>query len=405
MRSRKVVGAPLKTRSRTSCSIVCLAVALACAGAARAVDFERQAAEDARQDRTTVAYDGKSPNKLVCDTTLREVPDGSWLLFMLAGGETEPSPQNYTGVTRSTDQGKTWSPLAPVDVGFPHEGSTIGQGPTELMIHQDRCTLFFATHAFHWGEQWKSWMMHSDDSCRTWSKPQPAPGRLKDRTFLRNHIVTRDGRILVPFQHYLGPDPGRPVPADRWKGLAHFVSNPRNGVLMSGDHGRTWTEHGDVRITADDRYHGWAENNLAELSDGRIAMIIRADRLGGVLYYAESKDGGRTWPAMASKTDIPNPGSKATLYPLGGDAIALLHNPNPKHRSPLALWVTFDGMKTWPYRRVLVPQSCDGPKGRLNYPDGFVSRDRQYLHFAFDDNRHRAVYVGAKLPPLPKQSD
>jgi len=58
-------------------------------------------------------------------------------------------------------------------------------------------------------------------------------------------------------------------------------------------------------------------------------------------------------------------------------------------------------MKTWPYRRVLVRQSCDGPKGCLNYPDGFVSRDRQWLHFALDDNRHRAVYVGAKLPPLP----
>ena len=37
--------------------------------------------------------------------------------------------------------------------------------------------------------------------------------------------------------------------------------------------------------------------------------------------------------------------------------------------------------------------------GRLNYPDGFVSPDKQWLHFAFDDNRHRAVYYGAKLPP------
>ena len=58
-------------------------------------------------------------------------------------------------------------------------------------------------------------------------------------------------------------------------------------------------------------------------------------------------------------------------------------------------------MTSWPYRRVLVPESCDGPKGRLNYPDGFVSRDKSHLHFAFDDNRHRAVYYGAKLPPLP----
>jgi len=56
-------------------------------------------------------------------------------------------------------------------------------------------------------------------------------------------------------------------------------------------------------------------------------------------------------------------------------------------------------MKTWPYRRVLVEQSLDGPKAWLNYPDGFVSEDGEYLHFAYDDNRRRAVYYGAKLPP------
>ena len=60
---------------------------------------------------------------------------------------------------------------------------------------------------------------------------------------------------------------------------------------------------------------------LTELSDGRIAMLIRADKLGGVLYHAESLDGGKTWPEFARKTDIPNPGSKATLYPLGGDVV------------------------------------------------------------------------------------
>jgi hypothetical protein len=182
-------------------------------------------------------------------------------------------------------------------------------------------------------------------------------------------------------------------------------TNPRNGVLMSNDDGKTWTEHGDIRIARDDKYSGWAENNIVELSDDRIAMIIRADKLGGVLFVAESTDGGRTWPEFARKSSIPNPGSKATLYSLGGDVVALLHNPNPKHRSPLALWVSWDGMKTWPYQRVLVPESVDGPKGRLNYPDGFVSEDRRWLNFAFDDNRHRALFVRAKLPQqkLPHQ--
>src|SRR4051812_2492588 len=81
--------------------------------------FAQLATADAKHDRSTIAYDGKTPNKMVCDTTLRELPDKSWVLFMLAGGDTEPSPLNYTGITRSADQGKTWTALEHFDVGFP----------------------------------------------------------------------------------------------------------------------------------------------------------------------------------------------------------------------------------------------------------------------------------------------
>jgi len=354
-----------------------------------------RAAEDAKQDFKSIPYDGITPNKMVCDTTLRELPDGSWILFILAGGDTEPSPLNYTGVTRSTDKGKTWTPLERFDVGFPREGKTIGQGPTELMILGQRSTLFFSTHSKHWANGWRSWYLTSDDSFKTWSKPHEVPGRLKERTFIRKHIVTRDGRIMIPFQHYIGPDDEQDkAPLDR------AFTNPRNGVLISADNGKTWTEHGNIRLTPNSRYFGWAENDLFEHPDGRITMIIRADGLGGLLYKAESKDGGKTWPDFSSLTPIPNPGSKATLYGLGGDTVALLHNPNSKRRTPMALWISFDGMKTWPYQRVLQQTSSDGPQGNMNYPDGFVSADKQWLHFAFDDNRHLAVHYSAKLPSV-----
>lgn len=367
--------------------------------------WQAQAREDARQDFQSIPYDGVTPNKMVCDTTLREMPDGSWALFLLAGDDFEPSPKNYTGITRSRDQGKTWSPLEPMVTGLPRSGASAGQGVTEVIVRDERCTAFLSTHSQTWGRDWKSWMLHSDDHGLTWTKPEPVPGRLANFTFIRNHIVTSDGRMLIPFQHYVGPPEGTPPPPPEekpWHGaLRHYVSNPRNGVLMSPDGGRTWSEHGNIRLTPNERYHGWAENNIVELANGRVAMIIRADGLGGMLYSAISSDGGRTWPDYASITAVPNPGSKATLYSLGGDVVAMLHNPNSRHRSPLSLWISFDGMKTWPYQRVLVTESVDGPKGRLNYPDGFVSRDRQWLHFAFDDNRHRAVHYSAKLPPVP----
>lgn len=358
--------------------------------------WSQQIQEHKRQDRSTIIFDGHSPDRLACDTTLRKMPDGSWVMIMLGGGDTEPMPQNRVFIARSHDPGKTWSAMSPIDLGVKTKDPHAALVPSELMVLGERCTLFVATHDGSFGN-WKEWMTHSDDSCRTWSPLQPAPGRLHERTFIRNHIVTADGRILLPFQHYLRVAETQSISKNR---RFSAPTNPRNGVLISEDGGATWTEQGDIRISANDDYHGWAENNIVELADGRIAMIIRADALGGVLYYAESTDGGRTWPEFARKTSIPNPGSKATLYSLGGDRVALLHNPNRRHRSPLALWVSFDGMQSWPYQRVLIPESVDGPRGRLNYPDGFVSDDLKWLHFAFDDNRHRGVYVAARLPDV-----
>lgn len=353
--------------------------------------------KDAHHDRTSVIFDGQRPDSLACDTTLRAMPDGSWVMVMLGGGHTEPLPQNRVFISRSDDEGTTWSAMEPIDFGIKSAHPSTALIPTELMVHQRVCTLFVATHDGTFAN-WKEWMTSSADSCRTWGPLVPAPGRLHERTFIRNHIVTRDGRTLLPFQHYLRVAETRTISKGRFFSAP---TNPRNGVLISNDDGVTWQEHGDIRITNDDDYSGWAENSIVELSDGRIIMLIRADRLGGVLYFAESTDGGITWPTTATRTDIPNPGSKAVIYGLGGDAVALLHNPNPGHRSPLSLWVSFDGAKSWPYQRVLVPESIDGPKGRLNYPDGFLSADKTYLHFAFDDNRHRAVYFGAKLPTGP----
>ncbi|MFN7939021.1 MAG: sialidase family protein [Bryobacteraceae bacterium] len=335
--------------------------------------------DDAKQDRKTLIFEGKTPNKLCCDTTLRRVQDGSWVMLMLGGGDTEPLPQNDLFLSRSRDEGRTWGPMEPIDLGIKKSNPSRALVPSELMVYGKQCWMFFANHNGKFAD-WTAWYSISNDACRTWSKPQPLPEKIHTSTFTRNHIVRRNGEIVIPFQHYVNPN----GPID-----------PRNGVMISKDGGRTLEVYGWVRISDDDNYRGFAENNIVELDDGRMVMIIRADRLGGVLFQCESTDGGRTW-SKAVPTDIPNPGSKATIYHLGKNSVAMLHNPNPKVRNPLSLWVSFDGMKTWPYRRDLATNP-----GRLNYPDGFVSKDRKYLHFAYDDNRFKAIYYGARLPKLP----
>lgn len=333
---------------------------------------------DAKQDRTTLIFEGRTPNKLCCDTTLRAMPDGSWVMVMLGGGDAEPRPQNDLFLSRSTDEGRTWGPMTRIAVGLKEKDPARALVPTELTVYGGECRLFFANHDGRFRD-WTTWYVSSTDSCRTWTAPRPVPDAIHHSTFVRGSILKRNGELVIPYQHYLSPD---------------GPTNPRNGVMISADKAKTFQLYGDIRISEDDAYRGFAENTVVELPGNRMAMLIRADKLGGVLFRSDSADGGLTW-SKATPTDIPNPGSKVTMYSLGAEAVALLHNPNPKERNPLALWVSFDGLKTWPYQRVL-----SSAPGRLNYPDGFVSADRKYLHFAYDENRYRAIYYGARLPKI-----
>jgi hypothetical protein len=70
---------------------------------------------------------------------------------MLGGGDKEPDPRNQVFITRSHDEGKSWEPMRPLDFGFPREGKTAAMVPTELMVHNGRCTLLFATHDGRFG--------------------------------------------------------------------------------------------------------------------------------------------------------------------------------------------------------------------------------------------------------------
>ncbi|MDA3961333.1 MAG: sialidase family protein [Planctomycetota bacterium] len=338
------------------------------------------------ETKVRTVFTGVSPNQLVCDTTLRAMPDGTWALFFLGGGDTEPCPANAIFVCRSADRGETWSAPELVDLGVKRANPSTAVVPTEISVIGGRCTLWLATHRGGF-RGWETWFCHSEDSGRTWGALQPAPGFLCQRSFLRKMLVLRDGRLLLAYQHYPDVGPDDPV-----------TLGPQNGVLESCDGGATWSIHGAIRHP-DPAHYGWEENSIVELSDGRVAMLMRADG-DGCLRQAIAEDGGRTWPAQSSATAIPNPGSKLTLYGGGGGPIGLVHNPTSQApRTPLALWTSHDDMQTWSERRILVPASQDGADKALNYPDGFLTPDGT-LHIAIDDNRRHAVYVRTSLATL-----
>ncbi len=335
-------------------------------------------------DRFALVYKGVPPDLCVCDQALRPLPDGEWAVFFMTGGDTEPRKDNHIAVCRSKDRGRTWSRKETV-LRYDDRACTL----TEVLVQGREVRIWVNIHRGFF-EEWRNYVITSRDAGRTWDAPAPFDP-LPRRGFVRNFYAATWGESFLPFQSYdTVPDPAVSPLRDGSHKLA------RNGVLISGDEGRTplsaprrgaWTRSADTGPVA-----GWAENNVVELRDGRMVMFIREDHGRGCIMRSDSGDRGRTWSPPAP-TDIPNPGSKFRLHRLRSGRIILIHNPNPRARNPLALWASDDDMKTWPHKRVLT----DFP-GALQYPDGFVDEDEGCVHFTFDYNRHDLIYVGAKLP-------
>ena len=133
------------------------------------------------------------------------------------------------------------------------------------------------------------------------------------------------------------------------------------------------------------------ENQIAERSDGSLAMLIRGD-LTNRLWRSDSYDGGHHWTDPVP-TNIPNPGSKPLIINLPDGRIVLFNNPSEKdyddtaahhhaYRTPLTMWVSDDDMAHWSIKRTLV----EAPR-IAQYPDGFYDQDWKAIYLCWEDDR------------------
>ena len=248
-----------------------------------------------RRDRMALVYKGSPPNHTCCDQALRILPDGTWVVVFMTGGVREPEVDNHVVLCRSTDQGMTWG-KPEVVLQYPDRGATL----SEVMVLDGRLVLMAQTHDGYFG-QWRVWSLESADGGRTWSEPEPfAP--CPRRSFVRNLYRASWGTWYLPVQSYPVVDD---VDASSLRDGSHRLAE--NWVLRSDDEGQTWTPSEHIGPMA-----GWAENNVVELSDGRLTMLVRGDATG-CLWRSESLDRGSSWTPWAS-TEIPNPGSKIRLF-------------------------------------------------------------------------------------------
>lgn len=167
-----------------------------------------------------------------------------------------------------------------------------------------------------------------------------------------------------------------------------------SGVLISSDKRKSYEKYVAFRMDMSDGWI-WSEPTIAELSDGRIAMLLRKDG-SGYLWYTESVDGWKNW-CETIRTNIPNPACKPKLIQLD-NKIALIHVPNnsgknvgaDEERYPLELWISGDDMKTWEYKAVLT----DFP-GSYHYADGFY--EDGHILFTIEHNRHSILFFDVEL--------
>lgn len=326
---------------------------------------------------------------LSCEPIVRRVSNGELLCLCQCGGPREPDPANRVYAFHSADNGDTWSKR---ELIRPEDGRAVYC--TEVTVEGEEITAYLTVHTGRFLD-WQCVMYKSSDCGYTWYNAG-SPPYFPEYTFIRGQIHRRDGGIVLPYQFYPVPraehDRVLADPAILDKKVSEMrVPYCESGVLISENGGKEYIRYPATRFGMEVNWV-WSEPTVVELESGELVMLMRRDR-SWCLWECRSSDGGKTW-SEAVATDIPNPPNKPKLI-RAGDKIALLHTPNAtwRHRYPLALWLSEDGMKTWKHKIVL----SDFP-GKFYYCDG-IWEDGHIL-FTVEHNRHTVLFFDVALADL-----
>ncbi|ANA36148.1 hypothetical protein R82526_03308 [Ralstonia mannitolilytica] len=238
-------------------------------------------------------------------------------------------------------------------------------------------------------------------------------------TFVRQPIVVLpDGAWACPA--FLC----RTQPGERWVG-----NDDISAVMISEDHGRTWTQH----VVPDSL--GCVHMNVQTLADGSLLALYRS-RWADRIYASRSQD-GRSWSAP-QPTALPNNNSSIQFVALRNGHLALVYNESDAShstgrrtslyddiedaedhgelreqqasargtafwgapRAPLSLAISEDGGHTWRRRRnieigdgyCMTNNSADQRNREYSYPSIVQGIDGA-LHIAFTYFRQRIKYV------------
>lgn len=111
------------------------------------------------------------------------------------------------------------------------------------------------------------------------------------------------------------------------------------------------------------------------------------DRRAKHIYVSHSADDGATWD-KAEATVLPNNNAGIHATTLQSGNMVMTFNPQTSGRDPLAIALSEDGGKTWPYKRDL--ENGD-PSYEYSYPTQYQSSDGQ-IHVSYTYRRESIKY-------------
>ncbi len=299
---------------------------------------------------------------------IEAAPDGSILALAEARNASDPGePDSAVDLVykRSADNGRTWSAMQMIEQ--PGQGWSAANPATAVDRQTGRVWLLYlrckpgrgTAKARPGTDDFQTWVRFSEDNGKTWSSPSDITeaGRdLKDPLW-RATVIGPGGMIQ---------DRNGRLVAAAWRVAPWGVF-----ALFSEDHGRTWQRGQLAPRRKLNEKQAPNENQVVELSDGRILMDYR-DESSAHRWMAESRDGGRTW--SESRIGLPvTPVACAieryTLQAAGDDRDRILWTgPKGPYRSTLVVRVSYDEGRTFPVERLI----ADGPAA---YSDLAILKD------------------------------
>ena len=238
-------------------------------------------------------------------------------------------------IRRSSDNGKTWTPIERV-IDFP-----IGKSASDPSMIVDYVTgeIFMFYNYMDLQNEKDVYYLHaikSIDNGRTWSKPKDTTTQIAKPEW------NNDFKFITS---------GRGIQTSTGK-LLHCMVNLDNGmhVFGSDDHGKNWKLY-DVPIKPAN------ESKIVELHDGRWMINSRANNKG-VRYVHISNDEGKTWETRADKTLI-DPSCNASIIQYDfkkkkkGTPLIFSNANSGEKRENMTVRISFDNGKTWSSGRTI----------------------------------------------------